>query len=91
MLFNNSACTQLTPEYIKQSPGLDLHQFAWLDDVAKIGQLPLEWNYLVGCENQTTNEPKLIHYTLGGPYFPETADCQYAEKWTSVADTLSRN
>lgn len=88
MLFNNAKCPQLTLDYVNTAPGLDLHQFKWTED-EKIGSLPLEWNYLVENHNQTTNKPKLIHYTNGGPYFKEYKHCQYAEKWTTVYDCIS--
>lgn len=88
MLFNNKKCNVLTPEYVKTTNGLDLHQFKWLDH-SLIGELPLEWNYLVDNLNQTTNTPKLIHYTEGGPYFKETKNCEYADKWLSVYDTIN--
>lgn len=81
MLFNNSLCSILTPEYVNTAPGLDLHQFRWLEDESCIGSLPLEWNYLVDNQNQTTKSPKLIHYTNGGPYFKEYQDCEYAADW----------
>lgn len=88
MLFNNNKCRALTPEYVKSAPGLDLHQFAWIDHTL-IGELPLEWNYLVDNLNQTTKIPKLIHYTEGGPYFKETKNCEYADKWISVYNTIN--
>jgi len=25
-----------------------------------------------------------LHYTLGGPYFEEFADCEYAEEWMAA-------
>jgi lipopolysaccharide biosynthesis glycosyltransferase len=84
MLFNNAYCDMLTPEYINTAKGLDLHQFRWLDSEELIGELPLEWNYLVANKNQTDKPPKLIHYTEGGPYFKETKDCEYADDWREV-------
>ena len=27
------------------------------------------------------NEAALVHYTLGGPYFSDYADCEYADEW----------
>ena len=47
MLFNNERCRALTPDYVNSASGLELHRFAWVDD-ALIGELPLEWNWLVG-------------------------------------------
>ena len=81
MLFNNKFCRRLTPEYVNTASGLDLHQFKWLNDDDRIGSIPLEWNYLVGEYDQFIVEPKLIHYTLGGPYFKATEECEYAKEW----------
>jgi lipopolysaccharide biosynthesis glycosyltransferase len=89
MLFNNSMCKMLTPEYVKTAPGLDLHQFKWLENDGLIGSLPLEWNYLVENENQTHLKPKIIHYTEGGPYFRSTRNCQYADDWFDVYNTMN--
>lgn len=36
----------LTLEYVNNSPGLDLHGFAWCSDQS-IGSLPTDWNHLV--------------------------------------------
>jgi hypothetical protein len=79
MLFNNERCRALTPDYVNSAPGLDLHRFKWLDD-ALIGSLPLEWNWLVG-EYAYRPDAKIVHYTLGGPYFEEYRDCDYAAEW----------
>jgi lipopolysaccharide biosynthesis glycosyltransferase len=88
MLFNNSKCQNLTLDYVKTAPGFDLHQFKWTSHDS-IGSLPLEWNYLVNNDNQTTNRPKLIHYTEGGPYFKETRNCDYAIVWDSVYNQIN--
>lgn len=93
MLFNNKKCKALTPEYVNSAPGLDLHQFKWLDNIEKeIGEIPLEWNYLcdvksIGQENIT--QPKLIHYTEGGPYFNATPNCEFADNWLKVYDRIN--
>ncbi len=79
VLFNNAACTALTPAYVNSASGLELHRFAWLDD-ALIGSIPLEWNWLVG-EYPYNADAKIVHYTLGGPYFDEYRDCDYAAEW----------
>lgn len=93
MIFNNERCRALTPEYINSAPGLDLHRFKWLDD-ASIGSLPLEWNWLVG-EYEYRADARIVHYTLGGPYFDEYRDCDYAEEWfaevSSMASTISKS
>ena len=88
MIFNNSKCKVLTPSYVEKAPGLDLHQFKWLVDLKKeIGEIPLEWNYLADVKDvgqKNIVNPKLIHYTEGGPYFNETLNCEYAENWLKV-------
>jgi hypothetical protein len=68
--------------------GLDLHRFKWLDD-SEIGALPLEWNWLVG-EYEYRHDAKMVHYTLGGPYFDEYRDCHYAEEWFAEREALTR-
>lgn len=89
MLFNNAKCKALTLDYVNTAPGMDLHQFNWLTDKKLIGELPLEWNYLVDNENQTENTPKLIHYTNGGPFFEEHKTCKYSENWISTYNRIN--
>ena len=79
MLFNNERCRALTPQYVNNATGLDLHRFKWTDD-ASIGELPLEWNWLVG-EYDASPAAKIVHYTLGGPWFDEYRTCDYADEW----------
>ena len=81
MLFNNDRCRALTPEYVSEASGLDLHQFRWLASDALIGDLPREWNHLVGYDLPAP--ASLVHYTIGGPYFAEYRDCEYAQEWFS--------
>lgn len=87
MLFNNERCTALTPRYVNGASGLELHRFAWLDD-ALIGELPLEWNWLVG-EYDYNPAAKIVHYTLGGPYFDDYRDCDYAAEWFADFRSMS--
>lgn len=77
MIFNNQLCKTLTPEYVHFGTGLNLHQMVWAD---RIGELPREWNYLVGEENQM-GPPKIIHYTKGTPCFSEYAQSEMADLW----------
>jgi hypothetical protein len=80
MLFNNARCRKLTPDYVNSTSGLELHQFKWLEDDVLIGELPHDWNHLVGYD---TPHPQAanVHFTIGGPYFDEYADCEFAEQW----------
>ncbi|MGA1426400.1 MAG: glycosyltransferase, partial [Ilumatobacteraceae bacterium] len=77
MMFNNASCTALTPKVVAEESGLFLHQYKWLGSDDQIGALPTTWNYLVG-EMTMSSTPKLIHYTLGGPYFDSYRECEYA-------------
>lgn len=83
ILFNNARCSALTPEYVDTASGLDLHQFRWLKGEEEIGGLPLEWNWLVG-EYASNPSAKIAHFTRGGPYFAEYADCDYADEWRAA-------
>jgi len=79
MAMNNERCAALAPEYVNTASGLDLHRFHWIGDEA-IGALPLEWNWLVG-EYDYSPSAKIVHYTLGGPYFDAYRTCDYADEW----------
>lgn len=63
---SHPANKELTLERLNTWPGRDLHAFKWLSDEL-IGELPNEWNHLVGISNEIEN-PKIAHYTLGGPW-----------------------
>jgi hypothetical protein len=79
MVLNNERCRALTPDYVNSASGLELHRFAWTQD-SLIGELPLEWNWLVG-EYEYRPDARIVHYTLGGPYFDEYRNCDYAAEW----------
>jgi len=79
MVFDNSRCAALTPAYVNGASGLELHRFAWTDD-HQIGALPLDWNWLVG-DYEPNDAAKIYHYTLGGPWFDATNDCDHADLW----------
>ena len=87
MLINCNKCTSLTLDYIHNASGLELHQFKWLDN--NIGELPLEWNWLVGEYPYKENIHNL-HFTEGGPYFKEYENCEYAKEWFSVYNEMSK-
>jgi hypothetical protein len=94
MLFNCQKCTALTPEYVNQASGLELHRFHWLESDELIGALPIErWNHLVDVQppSQSTNAA-LLHWTLGGPWFREqsTMGCSLATEWFRARDDAMR-
>ena len=89
MLFNAAKCRALTPDFVNSASGLELHQFKWLDDEELIGDLPPTWNHLVSV-NEPTPDRSLVHYTIGGPYFPEYRDCEYAAEWFVEREEMMR-
>ena len=80
MLMNCKKCTTLTPDYVNKASGLELHQYKWLESEDLIGEIPLEWNWLVG-EYEHNEDVKNVHYTEGGPWFKEYKDCDYSQDW----------
>ncbi|NJD88961.1 MAG: glycosyltransferase [Betaproteobacteria bacterium] len=87
MLLNNRLCTSLTPEYVNSATGLDLHQFKWLGEDGLIGEIPRRWNHLVGYDLPDPDVAN-AHFTLGGPYFAEYAQCEYAAEWFAERDDM---
>jgi hypothetical protein len=79
MLFDNEKCEALTPDYVNNATPMELHRFQWLKD-EQIGSLPLEWNWLVG-EYKENPQAKILHYTLGGPWFDDNRNCENAQEW----------
>jgi hypothetical protein len=86
MLFNAERCRALTQDYVNSASGLELHRFAWTED-RLIGDLALEWNWLVG-EYDYNPRAKIVHYTLGGPYFDQYRECDYAAEWVAECDSM---
>lgn len=80
MLFNNSKCKKLTPEYIDDVSSKP-QSFDWAD---KVGDIPPEWNHLVGYDVANQNA-KIVHFTAGIPCFPETKDCEFSAEWNKEA------
>lgn len=79
----------ITPELVNEISPLFLHRFMWLEDY-EIGEFSHEWNWLVGWYNQPTDgNPKILHYTEGGPYFKDFKDCEYADLWKDEYELLT--
>jgi lipopolysaccharide biosynthesis glycosyltransferase len=81
MLFNceHPANQELTVQLINAVPGRDLHRFCWLKD-EEIGALDPAWNFLVGHTDASV-DPKLVHFTEGGPWFDAYRDVPFADEW----------
>jgi len=75
----------LTPEFIEESTGEELHRFQWLPD-SLIGELPREWNVLVGEHDHLRT--KIAHYTLGIPEFDHYANCDYSKPWFNTQSRM---
>jgi hypothetical protein len=78
---NHPANEKLTPELVNTVPGRDLHRFCWLDD-DDIGELPPEWNYLVGHSDPAI-DPAIVHFTDGIPPMAGYEHCEYADEWNA--------
>jgi len=75
----SAANKQLTPEFVQQSTGAELHRFTWIRD-EQIGDLPAEWNWLPDEYGPNLNAD-LLHYTLGAPCFHDFATTPMADDW----------
>lgn len=69
----------LTKEIVNTKTGTWLHGLSWLQD-HEIGDLPNTYNWIDGCSPGNV-VPKVIHYSLGGPWFSDYQDCMFAEEW----------
>lgn len=70
---------KVTPQFVQESSGSQLHRFTWLEP-EQVGQLPIEWNWLPD-EYGANLGAKLCHYTLGTPSFHEFATTPMADEW----------
>lgn len=90
MLFNcgHPSNQRLTRDVVNSESGAFLHQMKWLND-EEIGELPHEWNWLVGWYKEPEDgTPKLLHYTEGGPWFKGYESCEYADDWNHELHAL---
>lgn len=84
MMFDcdHEANQALTVKMVNSLPGRELHRFCWLKD-EEIGELDPEWNYLVE-ETKTNLPPKIVHFTAGGPWFPDYECVEYGDEWRAA-------
>ena len=98
MLMNCKKCKSLTIDYVNNASGLDLHRFNWLDNDEEIGEIKGQgWNQLINSEAvkkyKTENvNPKLLHWTLGGPWFKDQRNMggDFAIEWFNARDEAMR-
>ncbi len=70
----------VTPEYVNAATPMELHRFLWLND-NEIGELDVRWNWLVGDYSNPPEDVKNVHWTVGGPYFEEYKEVDFAQEW----------
>jgi hypothetical protein len=79
---------KLTPEFVDQATAMELHRFQWLED-EQIGGLNVRWNWLVGEYADPPSDVKLVHWTVGGPYFHEYRGADFADEWFAEFGRMS--
>lgn len=79
MYFNNAHCKDLKPKVVENGHPQRLD---W--GGGEIGEIPLEWNHLVGYD-APRKDAKIVHFTQGIPCFPETEKSEYAKEWNDEA------
>ena len=90
MLFNcaHPSTRQLTPAVVNSQTGAYLHRMEWAKD-NEIGELPTEWNWLEGWNTKSSaGYPNAVHFTSGGPWFPNYQDVDFADEWRAVAEKV---
>lgn len=80
---------KLTKDMLNSLPGRDLHAFKWLED-EEIGELPVEWNFLVRVSERTDKPLKMLHYTLGGPWFENWEKQDMDDLWIEEARKIGK-
>ncbi|MFK0298107.1 hypothetical protein ACIQTU_02695 [Brevundimonas sp. NPDC090276] len=90
MLFNgrHPDVQALRPDVVNTAEPAHLHRFNWIRNAADIGALDLDWNFLVGEYEVPDKVPTAIHYTNGGPWFPNWIDVDYGQLWTEERDRM---
>lgn len=78
----------VTPEFVNTASPMELHRFQWLRD-EEIGSLDARWNWLVGEYAEPPSDVHNVHWTIGGPYFHEYRNVDFAEEWFAERDRMS--
>jgi hypothetical protein len=90
MLFDCSACSILTPEFV-QSPKNALFDFKWTEN-GGVGAFSPDWNHCVGYAPSRL-DAKLYHFTKGVPVWRETRglpeDVVFHEAYKAMLHTVS--
>ena len=78
----------VSPEFVSSASPMELHRFSWLSD-DQIGALDVRWNWLVGEYAEPPPDVKLVHWTVGGPYFDEYKTADFADEWFKCRDRMA--
>lgn len=79
----------LIPGLLNRAAGSTLHQFKWLRE-EEIGEISHQYNWLVDWYREPRDgSPKAIHFTEGGPWFPEYKNVEYADLWLKEMENLN--
>ena len=77
----------LTPSFVMESVGRQLHRLEHLDDM-EIGELPKSWNWL--CQEEGTNhEANLVHFTIGVPGMKHYRDDSQSFAWFNYLEQVN--
>jgi len=77
---NHPSNKVVTPEFVNTADAKVLHRFLFLSD-DEIGELDVRWNWLVGEYDNPPADVKNVHWTIGGPWFNDFKDSDFAQEW----------
>lgn len=86
---DHEANKALTLDLVNSVPGRDLHALCWIKDDNLIGELSVEWNWLVGHSDPSIN-PKVVHFTEGVPDMPGYEHVPYADEWRTILESWAQ-
>ena len=75
-------------DFIGDADAATLHRFLWLKD-EEIGELSVKWNWLVGEYDNPTEDIKILHWTLGGPYFDDYSNTEFSDEWRKEFQSMT--
>ena len=78
---------KVTPDFVNTASPMELHRFTWLQD-DEIGSLDVRWNWLVGEYADPPKNVHNVHWTVGGPYFDEFREADFAQEWFEERDRM---
>ena len=78
----------VNPDFIGEADAATLHRFLWLKD-EEIGELSVKWNWLVGEYDNPMEDIKVLHWTLGGPYFDDYSNTEFSDEWRKEFESMT--